>query len=319
MTILEAVTPWRGHCPLTISEYSEESIKGGRRSIRGSGNTYWLSHESASMMRIPTFSTALPRPDELRRGVWHGGIVMTYLREPDQHHPANANLYLCRRAEYNPEELSRSARRDIRRAQRNLQFGELDGPTLLTHGWQAYSDTRGRVGLSDGTQKQFTRRFTAFCQNRAHRVFGAWKGNVLLAFVTLIEVDDWLEIYGSFSANADLGLCPNDGLANHVLESFLIRGGTQVVSYGTSSIQLDGTRQGLHVYKKKVGFEAIPVHRAFVVHPLFRPFANHLSLWALQRVLRVSPKMRGLKKACGALAQILGEGETARAGNGSVT
>jgi hypothetical protein len=292
---------------LSLSEYAQELMRNGRRGVRGSGDTYWIQYESAAMMRLPTFSMRLPEAGELRRALWRGAMVVTYMTPPDTDHSPNAHLYVCRRERYDPMKLSRSARRDIRRAQRNLGFGELDWLTLQSNGWAAYKDTRERVGLADGTRARFAERFGDFCRNQGHRVFGAWHGSQLLAFMTVAVVDDWVEIEGSFSSNADLGLCPNDGLAHHVLERFLIQGQSQLVSYGTSSIQIDGNRHGLHIYKQKVGFLAEPVHRAFAIHPLLRPLANRLTFAGLRQLLRLRPKSRLVRKSYGALAQILGE------------
>jgi hypothetical protein len=181
-------------------------------------------------------------------------------------------------------------------------FSPVELPTLLKHGFSAYQETRERVGLSDGTPEQFQKRFASFCKNPAHKVFGAWNGDILVAFVTLIVVADWVELPGSFSTNAHKHLRPNDGLLNYVLDEFLVRRGFRIVSYGLSSVQEDADLDGLHVFKKKVGFQARAVHRAFVLHPLLRPFASRLTLWGTKTALRLFPDGRWLRKASGVLA-----------------
>ena len=293
---------------LCAADYAAELARNGIQILPGAHGTFWVRYEGGAMVRRPTFQSAPPIRSEIQRVLWKGrAAVASFLLEPDEHHPANTWLYICRDSSYSIEKLSKPARRDIRRAQRNLQFGPVDWPTLLAKGLPAYRDTRTRVGLSDGTWDDFKSRFEMFSRNPSHYVFGAWNQNLLVAFMTLVVVDDWVEIEGVFSMNAHLGLCPNDGLVHHVLEHFLIRRGFQLVSYGLSSIQENGNGAGLHAYKQKVGFEARPVHRAFAFHPLLRPFANPLTLWSIKMALLLRPGARRLRKAMGVLSHLVKE------------
>ncbi len=70
---------------------------------------------------------------------------------------------------------------------------------------------------------------------------------------------------------------------------------------------LTDSNAGLHIFKKKVGYEARPVYRAFALHPLLRPLANRFTLWSLNTALRLKPEDRHLKKAGNALACMLGD------------
>ena len=103
---------------------------------------------------------------------------------------------------------------------------------------------------------------------------------------------------------------PNDGLSHFVLNYFLVEQRFKLVTFGLSSIQTESHWAGLHAYKQKVGFEAQPVHRAFVIHPLLRPFANRLALRSINFMTRVIPGNRLLKKGGGILASMLGKNES---------
>src|SRR5262249_2031216 len=144
---------------------------------------------------------------------------------------------------------------------------------LLARGVQAFCDTRRRVGLSDGTPEDFRRRFTSRVRCPGHVFLGAWKNDQLAAFLSITEVDDWAEIEGCFSMNALLDLRPNDALLFYALSYYLTERVFPLVSYGLGSVQAASNNAGLHGFKTKVGFEARPVHRAFVLQPLLRPFA----------------------------------------------
>jgi hypothetical protein len=182
-----------------------------------------------------------------------------------------------------------------------LRFEPVGWDSLLKHGATAYCDTRSRVGLSDGTLEGFQSHFSLLSGIPGHSIMGAWFNNTLIAFMSLIVVDDWVEIQGSFSANQQLDLRPNDGLVAYALDYFLIQGHFDTVSFGLSSSQQVSNAAGLHRFKRKIGFQAKPVHRVFAVHPLIRPLVNPLSLAVLELLQKVNPKDRRIRKATGML------------------
>jgi hypothetical protein len=142
-------------------------------------------------------------------------------------------------------------------------------------------------------------------QNPGHHVLGAWRVGTLIAFFTVTAVDDWVEV-GGHSQHEGLQWRPNNGLMHCVLDYYLSCGRVRVVSYGLSSIQEGTNASGLHDFKLRVGFEAVPVHRAFSVHPYLKPLANPLSLKVATGLLTALPDNRWLRKACGALKFIVG-------------
>ena len=80
-----------------------------------------------------------------------------------------------------------------------------------------------------------------------------------------------------------------------------------MVSYGLSSIQEVNRTATLDYFKKKVGFEARPVHREFQFHPLLRPLVNPLTYWIARGCSKARPHNRTLRKAVGLLAASLGK------------
>ncbi len=293
--------------PLTLAEYATELARTGTRVMPGAAGTFWVGGEPGALMRMPTFYSEPPTPAEVRQVLWQGRVaIISFVIDADEQNPPIAWHYVCRDASYRLSKLSKQARRDIRRAQRSLRIDSMDWTTLLNQGFAAYSDTRSRVGLSDGTHQRFRSRFEQFSRNPAHHVIGAWKDELLLAFMTLIVVDDWVAIEGCFSTTANRELCPNNGMAHYVLDYFLVQRGFRMVSYGTSSIQEDRDTVGLHFYKTRIGFEAQPIHRVFILHPFLRPFRNRLVLWIAEAALRLKLGDRRLKKACGVLASVIG-------------
>lgn len=97
--------------------------------------------------------------------------------------------------------------------------------------------------------------------------------------------------------------CPNNTLADFVLNYFLKEGQCNVVSYGLSSIQEDSGSEGLHNYKVRVGFQPINVDRSFVLHSYISPVKKQIGL-LLSILLKILPKNRKLKKAQGIFNKI---------------
>lgn len=291
----------------TLDAYASALARNGTSVLPGLPGTFWVRYESYAMMRMPTFVVTTPSREELQRLFRRGRtVVVSYLAVPDEDHVANAWLYRCTDRTYSLDTLAPAMRRNVRRASKEFGFDVLTPDQVLTHGLAAYCDTRRRVGLSDGTADCFHRRFGSRARCPGHVYVGAWRGNQLAAFLSIIKVDTWAEIEGCFSQDALLNARPNDFLMYSVLSRYLTDEKLQLVSYGLSSIQQTDNLQGLHAFKTKVGFQAQPVHRVFSLHPLLRPFANRLALRGLNLMGNLWPGNRFVKKAGGMLASLLG-------------
>lgn len=290
------------HTPL--AEYA--AAIGPRCFVECGTRCFWERAQFGALTLRPEFLLHVPSRERTRSLFRETKApLLSYVQPPDDDHPQNAWLYVCRDQEYSIERLGSRGRRDARRALRELRFAFIDEGTLLEHGEKAYCDTRTRVGISDGTPRAFVERFTGFAGNPAHQVLAAWKNDRLAAFATVVAVDDWLDIY-PYAAADYLSSCPVDGLITVLLGLFLTERKYRLVNYGLSSIQQETGAVGLHRFKKKVGFECLPVHRKFVFHPVVRPFANRLSLQILRVLTHVRPGNLAVRKAAGLIATHLG-------------
>lgn len=300
-----------------LEVYASGLARNGTRLVAGPSRTFWVRYESLGMMLIPAFALNPPSRAEVTQVLWHGpACVATYLLEPDASHPANAWLYVCADHTYHIDRLAPVMRRNVRRGLKELNVAWLLPEQLLSHGVTAYCDTRRRVGLGDGTPAEFIRRFVQRSRCPGHVFLGAWKDDKLAAFLSIAEVDDWAEIEGCFSADALLETRPNDTLMHAALFHYMVEEGRRIVSYGASSIQEARNAQGLHAFKTKVGFQAKPVHRVFLLHPLLRPFANRFAILGVKAMRGLFPRNRLVNKASGVLDILLGNGRTVQAVTG---
>jgi hypothetical protein len=99
-----------------------------------------------------------------------------------------------------------------------------------------------------------------------------------LAFYRSSNYTNGADVDGCFSADALLNSRPNDVLFFYALSRYMSKEGCRAVSYGVSSFQAVSNKDGLHAFKTKVGFEAIPIHRAFALHLLDYHFVWMLML-----------------------------------------
>lgn len=308
-TVLTVSPPWQGRDgsggPVTLPRYVDYLSRCGYKVIEGSDGTFWRSGEASSLVRLPSIGRKPIAGNVVRGALLKGpAAVASYLVEPCDGKPANAHLYLCQDRQYTLESLPRNTRNHVRRALRSLDIAWLNPGELMTHGFQAYSDSRTRNGLTDGTKEAFARRYARWFDNPAHHALGAWHSGDLVAFFSVVAVDDWVEI-GGHSHKEGMQWNPNNGLIHYLLTHYLAEGRAAVVSYGLSTIQDNTNAEGLHVFKLGVGFDAHPVHRVFCLNPVLRPFATKSCLAAANRLLTVSPGNRWLRKACGALKLIV--------------
>ena len=285
---------------ISMKEYSSNVRESGIDAVEGDNDYLWIKFEGLSAIRFPEFNTSKPTKEEIRRVFRElKCLLLNYTLLPENNY-ANSTLYSCIDTDYGLPHLSTNARRDIRIAQRHLQFGFAHWNEILDCGLKAFADTRKRVGLSDCSEKSFRSRFTRFRKNPAHRAVAAWLDKEIIAFMSLIVLEDFVVIQGSFSTDDQKKICPNNGLVDFVNNYFLKVNGFSIVCYGLSSVQENTGKEGLHSYKVRVGFEAIPVQRVFVLHPLIVPFKEIIRL--LLRLLKyLLPENRAIKKASGIL------------------
>ena len=292
---------------ITAREYVEALHKRGVKAFLGEGRIFWIVSERIGLGRNPVSCFDAPSPGELRGLLWRSRcLVADYVLPIDDAHPANALLYICTDRAYKLESLASVARRDARRALRAFRYEFLDSNSLLAHGARPYCDTRARVGLSDGTPEVFQSYTASLLATPGYQFVGAWCGDQLAAYMWILMIDDWAAV-GAYAANDHLRSCPNNGLLHFGLDYCLTQGRCREVTYGLSSIQEVDRTASLDYFKKKVGFESRPVHRAFVFHPLVKPFANPLTNWVVRGCLRLRPQSRILRKASGLLANYLGK------------
>lgn len=287
----------------TLAQYVQCLSEAGIPTYPGTPGTAWTAYLQGSVLRLPTHCTTIPAASEVRSLFHRNKFLVSYLIQPDDQHPANYYLYITDDTTYGQEKLTKAARRDIRLAQRYLQFGELSWNELRVHGTQAFCQTRKRLRLPDDTPEAFNSYILGFEGNPAHLVLGAWLEQHLIAFSVVVCVDKWVEVKSMFSTDAERSYCPSDGMYAYIMNRFLFEEGFKVICNGILST--DEVTGGLHQFKLKTGFQAIPVHREYIVPIWAKPLINRVTLLVGKTVLHLRPSEQRLRKLIKVLEQMV--------------
>lgn len=204
--------------------------------------------------------------------------LLTYLLEPTPARPADALVYVCTNPHYSLKALEHRAQGNVKRGLREFEIRPVTLDEVINLGERAFIDTGRRHGWANVSSADFHSYLGTPVTLCGNRYFGAWRENELAAFAGLIEVDDWVEVRVRFSTDASLGFRPNDALLFHILSHYLAERRFRIVSAGTSSIDPAANTPGLHRFKVKMGFQAVPIRRVFCFHPLLRMFVCRPSL-----------------------------------------
>jgi hypothetical protein len=312
---------------MNIEDYSNRLKAARLKVLAGSQGTLWVGHGPflgqvfplsqnsrlgqygpLVMQRRPYFALHLPSREEIRAVFRRSHVPLISFavnssevcrlmstdlaRRPIM--TREGYLYVCRDPHYSFEKLGQSARSHIRRSFDAFEFRFVSLFDLLRLGMQAYSDTLARFGLPQPTLQIFERQIVRM--RAVNRYIGALKDGRLEAFLAVTETNEWATMGINYSADEALPLRPNNGLLYYAVHHYLAKKKLELVDHGWSNFPITPKVETLHRFKVKMGFEALPIQRVFLVSPLLEPFVNE-AFWKLARgLLTISPHSRMLQK-----------------------
>lgn len=277
--------------------------------LTAAGSQLWIPGARGELMRLP-MSCANPVDPAAARGLLRlpGVWVLSYLVAPVPAAPANCFLYVCRDAAYHMDRLHKNARKVLKRGQRNFVVRRCTWDEIAEKGYAAKAETDERHGYPPPPPESL-RAFVAVRRGSPfHEAWGAWRGDDLAAWVTLIKVDTWAEFEVAPSRTCAMPLAPNNILRYECLRSLLVEERRSEVVTGVSAVRLGSDQRSMHEYNTRIGFLAVPMRRVFVPHPLLVPFLRTRLTYAMLRRLSVArPGSALLAKAAG-MAGVLSGG-----------
>lgn len=267
------------------------------------GSQGWIPHLRGELTRMPMLGVDPPSEEEIRRALGGRGIwIVSYLRVLDEQHLANCFAYVCRERSYNMQTLHQTARNKVRRGLRSFTLRVCTPQEFAEQGFAAEIETAQRHGHSP-PRPQAVRQFAESRQSPFHDIWGAWDGQNLAAWLSVLKIDDWAFIEAGGSRTEWLRLAPNNALRYIVARYYLGVENRSYVQSGVSSVQGAPNLRSLHDFKVKMGFQAVPLCRVFVPHPLLCPLLGLTvcsRLWDLlagwRRESMILAKVAGLSR-----------------------
>ena len=291
----------------TIGEFAEFMRQLGNPAYSSTLNNYiWVPGNRNELQRFPLECTDDVDKSAINmilkeKGIW----ILNYLLHPDEINKPNCFNYICDDPNFDIANFSSSrSRRDIRRGLRNFDIRLCSCDELRLKGFQAYKDTTLRHGYSLPDEYKFSK-ITDTLNSQFYDIWGAWEDKNLMAWMTILKIDNWAMIDVARSCTQALKKSPNDALIYSATKYLMNDEKRKYITYGLSSIQLDVNELSMHRYKLKVGYRAVPMFRKFEVHSIIRPFVYpKLSSWFLEKVANRLSKYARLRKLAG-LSRIL--------------
>lgn len=297
----------------TLSEFFDYWKRNGHQCAISENRTQiWFPNSSRELMRMPMNCRQPVEPAVLReilsqKSVW----AVTYLIECDEKHHANSFYYVCRNPNYHISSLPRKMRRNIRGGFRHFDIRLCTWDELADNGFAAIADTDARHGRNTSSMDGFQNMVKRHRQTNFFEVWGAWYDGKLAAWATIFKVDNWVCWEKTCSCTDTLKLVPNNAIWYAITQRSLVEEKRDWISPGVSSIY-DSMQFGLHNFKIRMGYEAIPVHRAFALHPVVKHMATSTMVsWMLEKVSRARPQSAILQKANGMLRILSGREKNA--------
>ena len=284
----------------TLAEYAAFLRTQGRPVfLPDHGRWVWVPGERGILNRLPLECLEPPDEAEVCRAVSNRGVwLCTYQDHATPERPANCLNYVCADPAYDLEHLPSKVRNKVRRGLRSFTIRLCSWDELVAKGSAAYVDTLARYGDLRGAETSLRAYAEAQRGQSFYDIWGAWLGDQLAAWTTVLKIDDWAMVNVCRSLTESLRLAPNNALRFAFTRHLLVTEGRALVSSGLSSLRADGHEMGIHSYKTSMGFAARPVRRCFAAHPLIRPvLEGRAGAWVLERLARAAPGVATLRKA----------------------
>ena len=269
----------------SVSEYASFCQEHGKRAFLSSNQKHlWVAGSRGELMRFPTVPASAPDRVEMRELLKKPKTyVVSYALEPNDTHPANAFSYECAGTDYSLKMLPSKSRKHIRRGFRNVRVRLCTWREVLEKGFEARVDTDVRHGKQPPERRSFKNFVSEHKDKPFFDFYGAWENDNLVAWVMVTKVGAETMSSHLCAQTTALRLGVNNALRYAELKHLLTIEKRRMVSSGMSGFQiLKANELSLHENKLSMGYEAVPVHRQFVLHPGLAPFIGSK---AISRVL----------------------------------
>lgn len=230
-------------------------------------SAHWYDASRFFFLSAPPQRTYDPADDELRT-VLRWPCLGARFAAPLHGNGKLSYQIVCDDQDYGLEALSANVRSKVRRGLKRCEVRPTPFHVLAAAGRHAHEDTlarQGRDGVLAG--EQWDRFWKAAAATPGFEGWGAWRGDVLVAFLVTVAFDESVEYLLARSCSHELGAYPNNALIFHVTEEMLVRRSIREITFGLESLEPVGP---LDQFKFSMGFRCRPLRQRVVFHPLLR-------------------------------------------------
>jgi hypothetical protein len=261
----------------------------GRRIIKACG-AVWYDAPGRFLMSLPYQAMLDPQPEELIRLIRDAGAAG--VRFPSNRWTGlESGLYVLRRRAYDLESVHQKHRPRVRRGLESFQVRPATKAQLISQGRALNLSTMARQGRYDpefGEKRRWETLVEAAFACSEFSFPAAFRGSELAAFMITCREHGWLHILHQMSRQDHLPNFPNHVLTYTVTQQAAADESLDAICYGYMPLF---AADGLHEYKLRFGYEVIPHHSAFQLHPALTPFLNNGITDTALRVCRLlSPR-----------------------------
>jgi len=261
-------------------------------------NSYWYDQGPNFYQSFPYHWMIKPSEDELSRFLLtnyaFGLRYSTYLNFPIGKISYHA---VCEKPYYGFENLSKWARKNIRRGLKNCKVKQITFDRLAKEGLILQIDTLNRQGRKlDLSYEIWQRRCLSAADLPGFDVWGALVDDCLAASVITFQMDDCVYMLYQQCLREFLPGHVNNALSFVVTQNILDRPGVQSILYGLHSLDAPVS---VDQFKFRMGYVPKPVRQRVVFHPWLAPLFNKKTHVLLKKVLSLRPGSPSLAKAEG--------------------
>lgn len=281
-------------CTLPGTVFAKFMELRGHRVAEGCG-TLWYSTGGGFLTSLPLHVRIEPDPGDLEKLFKASRSVG--IRFPSDTWPGVVGgIYVCRTRPYDLHAVQHRMRSRVNKGMNECSIRQIEKAELQSQGLRLNLDTMKRQGRYDsefGNPRSWARFVKAVYSCPGMEAVGAFVDEQLAAYAITCREDRWLHLLHRMSRLDLFEHCPNHALDFIIVRDALTDPGLDAVCFGWKALL---PIEGLHVYKKRLGYECVPENFAYRIHPaLAALLTSEVAVRTTSIAARILPKNETLK------------------------
>ena len=282
---------------MTPEIYAEWLRRQGQRVVR-TESSYWHSEAMGVYQAFPYHWLITPAREELRELTFrHRALAVRYSTPPKGSEGAEAYHAVYASADYDFNNLSSWARKNVRRGLRLCKVNQISLDRYIEEGWELRLDTLARQQRRlEESRDDWRRRYGSIAGLEGFEIWAAQVNDRLAATLVTFQMDGWAYMVYQQCHRDFLREHANNALSFVVTQHLVRKPDVQGVFYGMQSVDAPAS---VDEFKFRMGYEARPVAQRVVFARCLSPLVNSFGYGLLKAAHSLAPEHRWLSKAEG--------------------